>query len=75
MPSPCMKFQMLIVYIVMEGKMSQNSDFGPSFHFMESRKWHGDCSLTMTDLVGAQILGPVKYTVDTGESYFDEKQT
>ena len=37
-PSPRTKFWILILYIVMEGTVSQNFDVCPSFRFMESRK-------------------------------------
>ena len=34
-----MKFYILILHIVMKGTISQNPDFGPSFHFIESRNF------------------------------------
>ena len=34
-----MKFYILILHIVIEGTVSQNFDLGPSFHFIDSRKW------------------------------------
>ena len=37
---PYMKFYILILHIVIEGTVSQIFDLGPSFYFIDSRKWY-----------------------------------
>ena len=43
-----MKIYLLIIDTIMEGSMSQIFHLGPSFYFMQCRKWHEQKLLKVT---------------------------